>query len=263
MGRPLRLTALHWEIQSILLTVVRDALASSPLLPYCHTTALRVQRAIGCCFSNSMGLSKQRAGPVGAPRAVGVAAVQTRHMTLKDRHTSLWPFWSPTQRGTWRRTSSRNLQPFLITPQRAAGSSISVNKQSALWTAEASCVNTTGFELWHAAVSTKAEDSGAWLRLGARGEQGSNGSSPASAFEGKHLLPPLSPWKIPLGIRARILSPHTRSFVISLLRPFFESVEESWKQSGNNMLDGIKGEVRRKCGRLLHLSLKVSAVRCS
>lgn len=130
----------------------------------------------------------------------------------------VYHFWTPTQQSIWQQNSSRNPQLLLVTPQRAAVSSVSVNKQFAMWTAEASCVNKTGFELWHAAVSMKAEEGSTWLRPRACGYEGSNGSSPALVVDGKHLLPSLSPWNIPLGKRPLMLSIQTRSFLIRLWR---------------------------------------------
>lgn len=40
---------------------------------------------------------------------------------------------------------------------------VGFSEQFAMWTAEASCVNKTGFEVWHAAVSMKAKEGSTWL----------------------------------------------------------------------------------------------------
>lgn len=49
-----------------------------------------------------------------------------------------------------------------------------------------------------------------------------------------------------------MLSLRTRSFPPQTSEAIFESAEKSLKNRVNNMFDGIKGDVIRKCESLLH-----------
>lgn len=168
--------------------------------------------------------------------------------------------WTPTQQSTWRKTSPRNLQLLLVTPQRAAVSSVSVNKQFALWTAETSCVNKTGFELWHAAVSMKTEEGSIWLRPRACGQRGVMVALQHQLLmENICFLPcPLERFSWEIGPWCYHSEPGHSSWA------FWDNIWICWeiiKNSTNDIFDGIKGTWEKNVKAYFILSLKISSVR--